>query len=387
LGQPNQNDQGRIMQASRSPTRFLFALLIAIAGLDVARADALDDDLQSVWESLWSQSGMPLFVSRWPVGQAITFRITGDDAPRHRAHLVAAVQAVTGAAGLVAEDVSDRPDSDRAAVLQLEVARDSDLQPTMPCYTQLTPQPSSNVTIATALVRMRSSEAWRCAFHEMMHAMGIAGHPSGRTVLSYFPYRRDVLMPLDRTMLAAWYSPAMKTGATPIEALAVLGEALVQREEAGARAAASARVDVFKRSALAQLQAVAAGTGKPPTIVLRSGRANSTSMEASRGLAAFFVGAAYASQALGTPDLKTALPWFERSATRGFSGGQVTWAYLLTQGVGMPKDLLAAHGWLMRAHAAGHPGAMAQMLAIEKNWTLEEIENARARPAPLLETN
>ena len=71
----------------------------------------------------------------------------------------------------------------------------------MPCYTQALKL--SGWALEKVQVKMRSRDVWRCAFHEVMHAMGVPGHPSGKTVLSYFPYRRDLLMDLDRLILTA----------------------------------------------------------------------------------------------------------------------------------------------------------------------------------------
>ena len=56
-------------------------------------------------------------------------------------------------------------------------------------------------------MQMRSKDVWRCAYHEAMHVMGVRGHPAGKTVLSYFPTKVDGLLPLDKVMLRAWYSP------------------------------------------------------------------------------------------------------------------------------------------------------------------------------------
>jgi hypothetical protein len=76
-------------------------------------------------------------------------------------------------------------------------------------------------------MQMRDSDAFRCAYHEAMHAMGVRGHPEGKTVLSYFGGKVDGLLPLDKAMLRAWYSPQVRGGMTPFEVLPVLADKLV----------------------------------------------------------------------------------------------------------------------------------------------------------------
>ena len=116
-----------------------------------------------------------------------------------------------------------------------------------------------------------------------MHAMGIPGHPSGKTVLSYFPYRSDVLMDLDRLMLGAWYSPEMRPGATPLEALAVLSEAVARQADLGVPAEEAAeRTKAFNQRKFAQMEAFANGQGEVPDIVLRSGKASQEYMHTTR---------------------------------------------------------------------------------------------------------
>lgn len=181
--------------------RILFGSLLLCLGLGTAHADKLDDDLQTVWESLWDQRGTPRQLVRWD--KPIRYRIHGADASRHREHILSALKAATDIARIELVDVSGQADAETAATLDIEVVKDTDLRDNEPCFTRHLKL--SNWAYDKTLVKMRSKDAWRCTFHEMMHVMGVPGHPSGKTVLSYFPYRRDVLMDLDQLMLAAWY--------------------------------------------------------------------------------------------------------------------------------------------------------------------------------------
>jgi hypothetical protein len=362
--------------------RFCICSLVMALGTGAARADKLDDNLQTVWESLWTQGGAPQHVARW--NKVVTYRIYGADASRHRDHLEAGLKSAREAAAIEMQDISAQADAESAAMLSLEVVGDNDLPDTQPCHTKY------EKTVAWSLekvqVKMRSRDAWRCAFHETMHAMGIPGHPSGKTVLSYFPYRRDVLMDLDKLMLKAWYSPTMRSGATPLEALVVMADAVVQQADLDVPAElAMQRAAQFKQRAFEQMEALASGQGEIPSIVLRSGRANETAMKAMRGIAGYVVGMAYLRGVIVPKDVPAATPWFKRSANYGYSAGQILWARALKGGVGVAPDPLLAHGWLSQALARNNALARTELDALEKEMSAEQIEKARSQPPVQLE--
>ncbi len=58
--------------------RFLAALL-AILFTQAGYAASAQDDMRSLWESLWTQTGYPLPLSRWevPAGSVLNFRFSG----------------------------------------------------------------------------------------------------------------------------------------------------------------------------------------------------------------------------------------------------------------------------------------------------------------------
>jgi hypothetical protein len=258
------------------------------------------------------------------------------------------------------------------------------LQDHQPCFTQSLKW--SNSSYEKVQVKMRSRDAWRCAFHEIMHVMGIAGHPSGKTVLSYFPYRRDTLMDLDRLMLAAWYSPAMPRGATPLEALVVLSEAVAGQPDLELPAEeASRRAKAFNQSMFLQMEALAAGQGEVPNIVLRSGRASHEHMRNAQRSAAFFVGMAYLRGCIVSVDLAASAAWFRRAAQKGDLPAQIMWATALTTGMGVEADRLAGHAWLTLAAKTGSPAVINMLARLEKSLSSEEFEKARTQPAPSLD--
>ncbi len=356
-----------------------FGVLLLSLCLGAAHADKLDDNLQTVWESLWDQRGSPRSVLRW--NKPIRYRIHGPDASRHQDHIRSALQAVAEIAHIQIIDVSAQADAETTVALDLEVVKDTDLRDNEPCVTYH--RKVNGGALEKVSVKMRSRDTWRCTFHEMMHVMGIIGHPSGKTVLSYFPYRRDALMDLDKLMLAAWYSPAMPENATPLEALVVLSDAVARQSDLGVPAGdASLRSGAFNQRMLQQMESLAAGQGEIPAIILRSGKASQLFIRNAQPVAAFFVGMAYFRGVITHQDPVTAALWFKRGAEKGNLPAQFAWGAALMEGIGVEADHLAGIAWLTLAAKTGIPFIVNFLALVEKKLNPEELEKARAQPAP-----
>jgi len=288
-------------------------LALAAAGLLAPAAARADEDfengLATMWEVLWHQSGTPTRVVRWE--NDIRMRLTGVDTERHRPAVQTAMQAVAQEAGVQLIDVTDQPS--QSANLTVEITPDTLLEDVQPCVTVLDFR--SETRIDAARVQMRSKDAWRCAHHEAMHVMGVRGHPAGKTVLSYFPVKVDALMPLDKTMLKAWYSPRMRGGMTPFEAMSVLAEELVASHPD--RPKAQQMRDRFMASTLQQMHAYASGQGDVPAVVRRSGKSTEEGIRWGRAEMSYFLGVAYLQGAAVPPDRTQAIHWFERAASAG----------------------------------------------------------------------
>jgi hypothetical protein len=292
-------------------SRKFWSLCLA-AILAPASAFAMDDTEQglgTLWEVLWHQSGTPTRIVRWE--NDIRMRMTGVELPRHREYVLKALREVTETAGVKLIDVTDQPGE--FANLTVEVTPDTALEDNQPCVTYLDFR--SEAKIDTANIQMRSKDVWRCAYHESMHLMGVRGHPGGKTVLSYFPSKVDGLLPLDRVMLRAWYSPRMKGGMTPFEALPVLADELVASTPD--KTAAQQSRDRFYAATIDQMQAYAAGRGDIPAIVKRSGKSTEDGIRHGRSEMSYFLGVAYFEGATVKADQKLALNWFERAASAG----------------------------------------------------------------------
>lgn len=299
--------------------RKLFWGLLCLAGTcfsGAVRADEVEPGLATLWEVLWHQSGTPTRVVRWE--DDIRVRIFGVNVSAHREYTLAALRAVTAEAGLKLTDVSDSPDAEELSNLDVEIIPDNKLDDNQPCATYLDFKSENRIESAT--IQMRGRDAWRCAFHEAMHAMGLRGHPGGKTVLSYFPWRVDGLLPLDRVMLRAWYSRKMVGGMTPFEALPVLADELVATSTD--KAAAEQARSRFFAATVQQMRAYASGQGDIPVVVKRSGKATDEGIRTGRTEMSYFLGVAYQIGATTPQDSIQAVRWLQLAASAGNRGAQ-----------------------------------------------------------------
>jgi hypothetical protein len=286
-------------------------LAAAAIGPAFAQADEFEQGVGTMWEVLWHQSGTPTRLVRWD--QEIKVRIFGVNLGTHKQHTLQAMRDVAAEAGIKLTDVSDRADAAQVANVSIEITPDSMLEENQPCVTFLNFQ--TETKIDSAAMQMRSRDAWRCAYHEAMHVMGVRGHPAGKTVLSYFPTKVDGLLPLDRVMLRAWYSPRMRGGMTPFEALPVLADELVLTMPDTLKAAASR--DRFYNRTIDQMQAFADGKGDVPMIVKRSGKSTEEGIRFGRMEMSYFLGVAYLEGVTVTQDPNQAVRWLQRAANLG----------------------------------------------------------------------
>jgi hypothetical protein len=169
-------------------------------------------------------------------------------------------------------------------------------------------------------VQFRDHDEWRCAYHESMHVMGVRGHPAGQTVLSYFPWKIDGLMPLDRVMLRAWYSNKMAGGMTPFEALPVLADELIATQTD--KQLGMKERDEFFATVVQNMRKYADGTGHIPSIVTRSGKSTTDGIKFGRSEMSYFLGVAYLEGTTVQRDATQGLKWLERAATMGNRSAQ-----------------------------------------------------------------
>ena len=283
----------------------------AVISPALAQTDEFEQGVGTMWEVLWHQSGTPTRLVRWE--QEMKVRIFGVNLATHKQHTLQALRDVGAEAGIRVTDVSDRPDAAQVANVSVEITPDSMLEENQPCVTFLNFQ--TETRIDSAAMQMRNRDAWRCAYHEAMHVMGVRGHPAGKTVLSYFPTKVDGLLPLDRVMLRAWYSPRMRGGMTPFEALPVLADELVQVMPDPVKAAE--KRDRFFARTIDQMQSFADGKGDVPMIVKRSGKSTEEGIRFGRMEMSYFLGVAYLEGVTVPQDPNQAVRWLQRAANLG----------------------------------------------------------------------
>jgi len=116
-------------------------------------------------------------------------------------------------------------------------------------------------------------------------------------------------------MLHAWYSPRMRGGMTPFEALPVLADELVASMPDKDKAAMSR--DRFFRTTIDQMQSFADGKGDVPFIVKRSGKSTDEGIRFGRMEMSYFLGIAYLEGATVPQDSTQAVRWLQRAANLG----------------------------------------------------------------------
>ncbi len=343
-----------------------------------ARADSLEDNFNTLWEVLWDQRGTPRQASRWE--GSINYRVSGLDLAENRGRAAEALREAAAATGLSINDVTDSP----GQPAQLELITVPDDDPSVPansaCVAFSTNRP--NWALDKATIRMRRKQAWYCVRHEVMHAMGLRGHPSGLTILGYLSGRRDRYLELDLLMLRTWYSGAMTLGATPLEAMVVLGNAAAGEPSQGlSTEEARRRVAAFMANCVEQLKALATGKGGVPAIVLRSGRASEAQMRNAARESAYFLGLAYLRGTGVDKDDGQAGVWLKAGAEAGHPPSQVMWGRALASGRGVPADPVAAYTWFATATRAGNSVGKPDMERLERTLSPAQLEQARAAAA------
>jgi hypothetical protein len=348
---------------------FFFVFSLVFSGVAVSKD--YDDEFDTLWESLWSQGGSPQEIVRWPVG-VVKYRYFGVNLNLHRANMRKAVDAASEFSGVKFEDISDLPDAEKIAQLHIEVvAKNGDMDPGTQCYVRT--NSVKNWELQNVTLRMRDDAAFGCNFHEMMHAMGVKGHPSGKSVLSYFRPRNDIYLDLDQTMLRTWYSPQMRAGMTPFEAIAVLTDSFIQESPNDAALKTQARQRYLAKT-IEDMRNYALGKGEPPRIVIRSGRMSLAQANEGRTRIAWFLGRAYQFGHIVPIDLREAETWYLVAANKGHTPSQVYMARMFETQFTDPTSKEKAYYWFSVAASLRNSLAAAGKARISADLPLETRE-------------
>lgn len=266
------------MSRRRYLWNFLVGLALAAhAPLAFAQEKQWERAFDVIYETQWQQSGILDGVKRWPARQdkVLTFTInvgaSSSNADRARSAL-ARVLAVL--------DMTTRElvAGDETAQIQFDIRRfapEELLQHA--CYAQST---SSGGQLSRVKLVLNEPSTYWCVLHELMHAMGLPGHPQGDTVLSYFEGNRLSLKPIDEFLLRAWYTDGIKPGMSPLVAVRIINRMWIEQSLAPQEQARAALVErQWYERTIAGLEAFANGAGEPPLILFRSGKLNATGMK------------------------------------------------------------------------------------------------------------
>lgn len=360
--------------------RQVSVFLVGISCFWPAWADQLDDNLQTVWEVLWDQRGTPTRLLVWDKSKTVTYSIAGPGAKQSKDHIESAIKAVSESSGVTFIELEKNANiqPNELAMLTIDIGNDKDFEgenSNTPCYAKTLKW--SDFRLEKMTVKMRSAGVWDCAFHEMMHAMGLKGHPSGKTILSYFKWRRDVLMDLDKLMLRAAYSSEMPKGATPLEALVVFSKAVSKQTELGLKSEEiDARIAKFTSTITTDMEKFAQGLGEVPVIVRRSGRASETHITTARSEMAYFLG--LAAQRKSIKDDAQAVVWFRLASSLDHQPSQVMLARSYYEGRGVAMDKKTAYAWYAKLAALGNTFGKRQIATLETELSAEELVLAKA---------
>ena len=200
----------------------------------------------------------------------------------------------------------------------------------------------------------------RCIRHEILHALGLLGHPHfADSILSYSSGRRD-LTEVDRTLLNVLYDPRLKGGFYRLPAL-LAARAVILEAVLGERAKA---VDpkTFGESYLES--------------VLRSMTAEA---EAGGTAAQVQLGNAYAHGHVVPVAMENAVRFWRMAAERGDPKAQYELGRAIREGRAGARDPVQALTWLLIAGEQGHERAVREAEALAAGMAAEQAAEAKAR--------
>lgn len=250
----------------------------------------ITETLNVVWEVFWQQQGYVQPVSKWRDPIRVSF--SGAAFERHKPFALGELGKAGRAAGL---ELAEADPAGPPANFEVEFVPD-DLTRVgfyFACRTVRTPV-AGVIRRVKIIAEERSLRG--CLLHEAMHALGMPGHPRGRSILSYYRGSSE-LTTTDEFMLRVWYSDEVTPGMSPLAALAVFARRLVEALPKEQQIEAERVAAQFERQAFAQLEAIALGKGEPPRIVFQSSTVTSAGLARGRIEAQRFVGMAKAEAA------------------------------------------------------------------------------------------
>jgi hypothetical protein len=359
--------------------RIVFLLCSILLLPSALRAGEIEDGLLTLWESLWYQSGSPSLLSKWETDK-VSYRYFGENIELHRKHFEKILAQTATLTGLTFEDVSQQTDAKEKAQFLIEVvSNNGDIPERIACYVRLLE--TQNFKLMRVELRMRDRNAYGCNLHEMMHAMGVHGHPSGNTVLTYFNTRADQFLPFDEFLLKTWYSSKVKSGMTPFQALEVLSLAWIGEFKATREDAEHVRRE-FLTNVISDMEKFAGGTGELPRILIRSGMLVAASVSQARLDMNWLLGFSYQNGHIVRANLSAAERWYQSGALRGNSPSMYLLGVLNERRARVGNDYIEkAYYWHTIATAYKHPSATVARNRLAAKLAPELVEKLDAEAA------
>jgi hypothetical protein len=308
------------------------------------------DAFDVMWEMQWHQSGYPLNARKWKLDteRKIHYSVTPDISSRNSEYISKALTDIGSEAKI---NFVKLDESDSKVQLQLVVRRYSEEE--LRRSTCVTSPTTADFVYTHAKVTMSEQYAWRCSLHELMHAMGLSGHPMGDTVLTYFGASRSELHEIDRFVLKHWNSDLITPGRNVFQVMQLLMEQWIAEKVPSAQQAQAKELQKqwFEKT-FAQMDSFADaetggdGKGEPPRILYRSGRLSADGLSRSRLVIQGILGFAHL-QGYGTSkNPARAKVLLLRGAQSGAVGATIALANALASDKFDGLDMKSACDWL-----------------------------------------
>lgn len=307
--------------------RIFISCLLCTFASNAYAAPNLADAFDIFWEMQWQQSGAPVNARKWDLSKErrLIYSINSN-ASKATANYVQEALAAVGAASEI-EFIQTEEKDEKVQIEFLAKRYSDDELRSMPCSANT---PYKNWFFYRTKVSLSEQQAYRCTLHEMMHVMGLSGHPVGSTVLTYFGGNRLKLSEIDLFILKYWHTDLISPGMNIFSVVKTLNQQWIREKVPAQELSAAIESErIWFAKTITQMNTFADnidGKGEPPQILYRSGRLSDAGLKSSQL----------------------------------FIQGMLGVAYL--EGYGAEKDPVRASGLLLRGSEGGSAGAISALV-------------------------